>query len=118
MFIRMYSVFFTQINNNSLLSIGGINYETSLYNLCKPFLNLNGYVVSKEDLHLDLKSIKPIFETPRLKTVKEIRRLIGLLSWYRKFIPDYATLLATITALLKKGRAFTYTKKCAEILVN
>lgn len=38
---------------------------------------------------------------PRPKTVKELRRLVGLIGWYRRFIPKAAELLAPLTNLMK-----------------
>lgn len=43
---------------------------------------------------------------PTPNNVKDIRRLIGLTGWYRRFIPDYSTITSPITDLLKvpKGK--------------
>ena len=38
------------------------------------------------------------------KCVKDVRRLLGMAGWYRRFIPDFATIVAPLTDLLKKSR--------------
>lgn len=40
--------------------------------------------------------------------MKEIRRFLGIKSWYRKFIPDYAILAAPLTLLLRKGQKWIW----------
>lgn len=39
---------------------------------------------------------------PAPRSRKEMRRFLGMTSWYRKFIPDYATLASLLTKLLQK----------------
>jgi hypothetical protein len=50
--------------------------------------------------------VKAITEYPRPKNVKELRRLLGLFNWFRKFIPNYSALVNPLTRLLKKGQLF------------
>jgi hypothetical protein len=50
--------------------------------------------------------VKAITEYPRPKNVKEVRRLLGLFNWFRKFIPNYSALVNPLTRLLKKGQLF------------
>ena len=41
--------------------------------------------------------------------IKQLRSLLGGLSYYRKFLPNMARRIRPITALLKKGAAFDFT---------
>ena len=41
--------------------------------------------------------------------IKQLRSLLGGLSYFRKFLPNMARLIRPITALLKKGAAFDFT---------
>ena len=41
--------------------------------------------------------------------IKQLRRLIGGLSYYRKFLPNMACRIRPVTALLTKGAAFDFT---------
>ncbi|KAG5897305.1 hypothetical protein JTB14_011468 [Gonioctena quinquepunctata] len=43
-----------------------------------------------------------------------LRRVVGMFSWYRRFIPEFASFVSPITSLLKKGREFEWTSMCAE----
>ena len=42
-----------------------------------------GYVISKEEIKVDLKKVKAITECPRLTIVVEIRNFSGLAGYYR-----------------------------------
>ena len=46
------------------------------------------------------------FEVPR--DVKGVRRLIGMTSYYRAFIPDFAKKVAPLNLMLKKGAQFSW----------
>ena len=46
---------------------------------------------------------------PMPTDIKQLRSLLGGLSYYRKFLPDMARHIRPITALLKKGVAFDFT---------
>lgn len=48
------------------------------------------------------------------KSVSAIRRLIGMTGWYRHFVPQYSTVIAPVTELLKKNRPFRWTQACDE----
>lgn len=52
------------------------------------------------------------FKTPQ--NVKEVRQFIGLTSFFRKFIKDFARIVAPLTTLTKKDEEFTWGKTQAE----
>lgn len=68
---------------------------------CYSRVTFLGYVLTKEGLQANLDRVKPILEYPRPKTVKEMRRWVGLVGWYRRFIENAAELLAPLTNLMK-----------------
>lgn len=81
---------------------------------CRPEMKYLGYVVDRNGLHVDPDKVTAMLQLPPPKSVKDVRRIIGMFSWYRRFIPDFATSLSPITALLKKGRKFEWTATCEE----
>lgn len=46
---------------------------------------------------------------PAPKNVKELRRFLGLASWYRSFVPNYATTTSPLTLLLRKKQNWIWT---------
>ena len=39
-----------------------------------------------------------------VQNLKQLRRFMGMASWYRKFLKDFATIAEPLTALTKKDR--------------
>src|SRR5215510_344194 len=78
-----------------------------------------GHLVTKNGLQMDPKKLEAIRNWPLpLNTIKEIRGFLGITSYYRKYINNFAH---PITQLLKKGTKLTWTdehQKAAEILIQ
>lgn len=79
---------------------------------CRPEMKFLGYIVDKNGLHVDPDKVRAMLDLPVPKTVTEVRRIIGTFSWYRRFIPNFSTIISPITALLKMSSKFIWTQEC------
>lgn len=72
--------------------------------VCAKQISYLGYVINGNGLSITPEKITPIlnYKTPR--TVREVRRLIGMTSWYRRFIPNFSQIIAPISDLITKAR--------------
>jgi hypothetical protein len=61
-----------------------------------------GYVVGDGGLKLDPHKVHAIFDFPKPKSVKQVRRFLGMSGYYRRFIANYAEETEGLTNLLKK----------------
>lgn len=61
-----------------------------------------GYLLDENGLQPDPERIRPLLEYSQPKNVKDVRRLIGLAGWYRRFIGNFSAITAPITELTKK----------------
>ena len=61
------------------------------------------FKVDAEGLHLLPEKIHAIVEVLVLWNVGELKSLLGLLSYYSRFLPNMATMLAPLYQLLRKG---------------
>lgn len=68
-----------------------------------------GFLVNKDGLQVDPEKISPILEYPIPIPIKQLRRFLGVASWYRRFILEFATLTEPLTRLLKKNRPWVWT---------
>lgn len=79
---------------------------------CRPQMKYLGYVVDRNGLHVDPEKVNAMLEIKPPKTVREVRRLVGTFSWYRRFVPEFSSVIAPITNLLKKKVKFDWTEEC------
>ena len=61
-----------------------------------------GYVVNNEGLKTDEDNVRPIREYPTPSNLKQLRRFLGMVGWYSRFIPKLAEYKIPLTHLLKK----------------
>ena len=67
-----------------------------------------GHVVSDQGIQTDPEKTKAIADWPVPHTVKEIRSFLELCSYYRRFVPDFATLAQPLIKLTEKNQEFVW----------
>lgn len=77
--------------------------------ICRKELRYLGYVVDSRGLRVDPEKVQAIVQIPVPRNQKEVRQFCGTASWYRRFIPDFASRLYPLTSLLRKNKRFTWT---------
>lgn len=70
-----------------------------------------GYKISDRGLEPDSNKVKAIAELPAPKKLKDVRAILGLFGFYRKFIPNFAKIASPITHLLRKNVNFKWDEK-------
>nr|XP_034194962.1 uncharacterized protein LOC117611144 [Osmia lignaria] len=70
-----------------------------------------GHIVDNEGLRTDPEKVSAVAELPPPANIKDLRRFLGLLSWYRRFVPDVSKEAAPLTTLLRKDVRWTWGKK-------
>lgn len=79
-----------------------INTEKSRF--CMSRIVFLGYVIDRDGIQPDPERVRPITELPSPKTVRDVRRLIGMAGWYRRFIHNFSSITAPISDLIKKSK--------------
>lgn len=84
-----------------------------------------GHIISRDGIKPNPDKITAIQNYPIPTTPKEIKQFLGLVGYYRKFIPDFAKVTKPLTQCLKKGRKIVinseYTQsfeKCKALITN
>ena len=68
-----------------------------------------GHVISADGVRSNDNRVAALTRIPTPMDIKQLRSLLGGLSYYRRFLPNTARHIRPITALLKKGVAFDFT---------
>ena len=77
-----------------------------------------GHVVSEDGVSTDPEKTKAVSEWPVPKNVKEVRSLLGLCSYYRKFIFHFANIARPLHKLTEKNQSFVWTEECQMAFEN
>jgi hypothetical protein len=76
-----------------------------------------GIIVDGNKLSPNPKKTSALKDWPRtLKTVKQVRSILGVLGYQQPFIPDYANIAQPLVVLTKKTQAFLWTEDCTNTL--
>ncbi|GBC29398.2 zinc knuckle protein [Rhizophagus irregularis DAOM 181602=DAOM 197198] len=71
-------------------------------------INFLGHIVGKDGLRPDEKKVEKIKSIKRPETVTEVRSFLGLCSYYRRFIKDFAKIAKPLHNLTKKDTEFEW----------
>jgi hypothetical protein len=73
-------------------------FKFSKTKLFVPRLDFLGRTVDKQGMHADDRHVHALLATPRPATKSKLRSFLGMTAWHRKFIQDYASIAAPLTA--------------------
>ncbi|RXN37833.1 Transposon Ty3-G Gag-Pol poly [Labeo rohita] len=68
-----------------------------------------GHIVSEHGIATDPEKVQKIREWPEPMSVNEVRQFVGLASYYRRFVKDFATVAKPLHNLLRKHVRFHWT---------
>lgn len=67
-----------------------------------------GYIVNARGLQIDPAKCAAVENFPAPLNPRQVRRFIGMSSWYRQFIPHFASRIAPISKLLRKKQLWVW----------
>ena len=78
---------------------------------CQTELQYLGHVVSDQGVKTDPEKVEAIRNTPPPQNLRELRRFLGMVSWYRRYIPQFSETAAPLHQLLQKRTRWTWTEE-------
>ena len=70
------------------------------------------HLISAEGIQPLPEKLESIAKMPAPKNPKEVKQFLGLVGYYRKFVPRFADILRVLTHLTKKDVEFKWTPEC------
>lgn len=67
-----------------------------------------GHVISEEGIKQDPEKLKALTQLQSPRDVKELKRALGMFSYYRKFVEGFALIAEPLTKLTRKGVEFNW----------
>jgi len=78
-------------------------------NFCQSCLRFLGHMMNGNGIQPDDDHLQAIMQAPAPTDVTSLRSFLGMLSGYKKFIPNYATLVEPLRACLRQDSEFEWT---------
>ena len=90
------------------LKEAGLAINTEKSHFCRREVQYLGFRVSEAGVQTDAEKVQPVLDYPAPTNVRQVKRFMGMVSWYRKYVPNLATLLEPISRLVKKNQKWTW----------
>ncbi|CAK1578726.1 unnamed protein product [Parnassius mnemosyne] len=86
----------------SRLSDAGLRLQRDKCDFFKDSVKYLGYVIDKNGLKTDSEKVHAIINAPEPTNVTEVKRFLGMVNYYRNFIPNASSLLHPLHELLRR----------------
>lgn len=80
--------------------------------ICKSQILFLGHIISDKGVTPNPEKVESIAKIPRPHTQRAIRSFLGLLNYYRRYIPAFSEKAKPLNNLLRKDLKFTWTSEC------
>ena len=90
----------------------GLKLKPSKCDICKKQVNYLGHVVSADGIATDPSKTEKVDKWPIPTSQREVQQFLGLVSYYRRFIRDFATIAKPLHGLTEKNTQFRWTEQC------
>ena len=94
----------------------GLKIKLSKCQFFKSHLHYLGHRISANGLELLPEKLEAIKNLAPARNIDEAHHILGLLGYYRPFIPTFANITLPVTNLLKKNTPFIWSSKCQQAL--
>ena len=92
----------------------GIKLKKEKCVFVKPTVEYMAFVVNRDGIHPSPRKVQAIREVQVPENHTELKSFLGIVNYYRRFIPDNATLAHPLNGLFAENIPWQWTKQCQE----
>ena len=92
----------------------GLKLKPAKCHFARSELEYLGHTITREGVKTNSRLVAAVSEFPTPRNVREVRQFLGLSSFYRRFIPNFAKIATPLHQLTHKDVAFAWTQDCKE----
>ena len=96
------------------LGNAGLKLKPSKCELFRKEVLFLGHIITQDGVKPDPSKVSAVQNWPIPKNITDVRSFLGLCSYYRRFVPRFATIASPLNRLLEAGQAFKWTPDCHE----
>ena len=94
------------------LEEAGLKLSLEKCSFFKKHIQYLGHLLSEEGIQPLPEKLESIAKMPRPKNQKEVKQFLGLIGYYRKFVPRFADISRVLNKLTRKDEDFEWTPEC------
>lgn len=91
-----------------------LKLKESKCNFLKAHVQYLGHFISGEGIEPLPEKLESVKEMPAPKNPKQVKQFLGLVGYYRKFVPRFADIARPLTNLTKQDQVYEWTEKCQD----
>lgn len=96
----------------------GIKLKPSKCHLLQNRVRYLGHLVSGKGIETDPGKVRSVFDWSIPLNQKDLKRFLGLASYYRRFVEGFAQVAAPLNALPDKGKKWLWTAECTQAFLE
>ena len=97
------------------LEAADLKMKRSKCDFFKKHIHYLGHLISADGIRPLKDKLDTIRDMPAPHNPKEVKQFLGLVGYYRKFVPHFAALSRPLTKLTCKDRVFEWTHECQKV---
>lgn len=100
------------------LSKAGLKLKPKKCFILQKHVKYLGYIVSDAGIQTDPEKVDKVLQWPEPENISELRSLLGLASYYRRHLPQFATVCKPLYKLCEKGQEFIINDDCKAAILK
>ena len=90
----------------------GLKMKREKCDFFKKHIQYLGHLIAEDGFTPLPEKLESIQNMPKPKTPKEVKQFLGLIGYYRKFVPRFSNIVRSLTNLTRHDTEFMWTEKC------